>query len=67
MVNASREGEDMVEPAAGIYGPKVMIVNQMSGSGGDALPWLFRQARASARWWACAPGAGSWASAATRR
>jgi tricorn protease len=45
MINASREGEDMVEPAAGIYGPKVMIVNQMSGSGGDALPWLFRKAR----------------------
>ncbi|HVD76129.1 MAG TPA: PDZ domain-containing protein [Vicinamibacteria bacterium] len=44
MVNASREGEDVVEPAEGIYGPKVMIVNQMSGSGGDALPWLFRKA-----------------------
>jgi tricorn protease len=44
MVNASREGEDMVEPVAGIYGPKVMIINQMSGSGGDALPWLFRKA-----------------------
>ena len=44
MINASREGEDMVEPAEGIYGPKVMIVNQMSGSGGDALPWLFRKA-----------------------
>jgi tricorn protease len=44
MLNASREGEDMVEPAAGIYGPKVMIINQMSGSGGDALPWLFRKA-----------------------
>jgi tricorn protease len=44
MVNMAREGEDMVEPAAGIYGPKVMIVNQMSGSGGDALPWLFRRA-----------------------
>jgi tricorn protease len=44
MINMSREGEDVVEPAAGIYGPKVMIVNQMSGSGGDALPWLFRRA-----------------------
>ena len=44
MLNASREGEDVVEPAEGIYGPKVMIVNQMSGSGGDALPWLFRKA-----------------------
>lgn len=44
MVNASREGEDVVEPAQGIYGPKVMVINQMSGSGGDALPWLFRRA-----------------------
>jgi tricorn protease len=44
MVNASREGNDVVEPAEGIYGPKVMIMNQMSGSGGDALPWLFRKA-----------------------
>jgi tricorn protease len=44
MVNAGREGVDVVEPLAGIYGPKVMIINQMSGSGGDALPWLFRKA-----------------------
>ncbi|HME39500.1 MAG TPA: PDZ domain-containing protein [Steroidobacteraceae bacterium] len=32
-------------PNAGIYGPKVMIANEMSGSGGDALPWLFKQAK----------------------
>ena len=34
----------MVEhtPNAGIYGPKVMIANENSGSGGDALPWLFK-------------------------
>ena len=43
MVNMSREGGH--GGARGrIYGPKVMIVNQMSGSGGDALPWLFRRA-----------------------
>jgi tricorn protease len=29
-------------PAASIQGPKVMIANEQSGSGGDALPWLFR-------------------------
>jgi tricorn protease len=29
-------------PAAAIYGPKVMIANEVSGSGGDALPWLFK-------------------------
>jgi tricorn protease len=28
-----------------VFGPKVMIANQMSGSGGDALPWLFKQAK----------------------
>jgi len=44
MINATREGDDMIEPVAGLYGPRAMIVNQMSGSGGDALPWLFRKA-----------------------
>lgn len=29
-------------PAAGIWGPKVMIVNEMAGSGGDLLPYIFR-------------------------
>jgi tricorn protease len=29
-------------PAAAIFGPKVMIANEVSGSGGDALPWLFK-------------------------
>ena len=32
-------------PNAAIYGPKVMIANEVSGSGGDALPWLFKQAQ----------------------
>jgi tricorn protease len=32
-------------PNAGIYGPKVMIANEVSGSGGDALPWMFKQAK----------------------
>jgi tricorn protease len=39
----TREGEDQSEPAGAIYGPKVMIVNQFAGSGGDALPWYFRK------------------------
>ena len=43
MVNETREGEALVEPAQSIFGPKVMIINEMSGSGGDALPWLFRK------------------------
>ena len=32
-------------PSAGIYGPKVMIANEISGSGGDALPWMFKQSK----------------------
>jgi tricorn protease len=29
-------------PGAGIWGPKVMIINEMAGSGGDLLPYMFR-------------------------
>jgi tricorn protease len=29
-------------PNAAIYGPKVMIVNEAAGSGGDLLPYMFR-------------------------
>lgn len=39
---ATREGHDISEPL-GIFGPKVMIINQFAGSGGDALPWYFRK------------------------
>ena len=41
---AGRDGEDQTSPGAAIFGPKVMIVNEMAGSGGDALPWYFRKA-----------------------
>jgi tricorn protease len=44
MINLTREGQEVVEPAQAIFGPKVMIINQSSGSGGDALPWLFKGA-----------------------
>ncbi len=30
-------------PGAGIWGPKVMIINEMSGSGGDLMPYMFHQ------------------------
>lgn len=30
-------------PAAGIWGPKVMIVNEMAGSGGDLMPYMFKR------------------------
>lgn len=40
----ARYGKTVVEPPEAIFGPKVMVINQFSGSGGDALPWYFRQA-----------------------
>ena len=41
---ATREGEDFSTPAASIFGPKAMIINEFAGSGGDMMPWLFRKA-----------------------
>jgi tricorn protease len=38
----TREGKDFVLPQV-IFGPKVMLINQYAGSGGDALPWMFKQ------------------------
>ncbi|MEH6537315.1 MAG: PDZ domain-containing protein [Psychroserpens sp.] len=31
-------------PMAGIWGPKVMIINERAGSGGDLLPYMFKKA-----------------------
>jgi tricorn protease len=42
-LTTSREGADSMSPNA-IPGPKVMIVNEWAGSGGDAMPWYFRKA-----------------------
>jgi tricorn protease len=39
-----REGEDYRTPVGSIYGPKAMLINEFAGSGGDALPWMFRHA-----------------------
>ena len=30
-------------PANGIWGPKVMIINEMAGSGGDLMPFMFKR------------------------
>ncbi len=38
-----RYGEDMKAPSASIQGPKVMLIDETAGSGGDYLPWMFRK------------------------
>jgi tricorn protease len=30
-------------PSSGILGPKVLVTNELAGSGGDFFPWVFRQ------------------------
>ena len=37
------ERKPFTSPQAGIWGPKVLIINESAGSGGDLLPYLFRQ------------------------
>ena len=37
-----RDGQPTTSPLAGIFGPKVMIINESAGSGGDALPYMFQ-------------------------
>lgn len=41
---STREGADQVFPPSAIPGPKVMLINEQAGSGGDYLPYAFRQA-----------------------
>ncbi|MCL4810830.1 MAG: PDZ domain-containing protein, partial [Vicinamibacteraceae bacterium] len=38
-----RDGVALPTPLGAIYGPKAMIINELAGSGGDALPWYFRK------------------------
>jgi tricorn protease len=40
---AMRYGNDLPTPTAAIEGPKVMIIDETAGSGGDLLPWMFRK------------------------
>jgi tricorn protease len=39
--NVAGERYPFTSPAAGIWGPKVMIINEMAGSGGDLMPYMF--------------------------
>lgn len=38
-----RYGEDLKSPSASIQGPKVLLIDETAGSGGDYLPWMFRK------------------------
>ena len=40
---AMRYGADLKTPTASIQGPKVMIIDETAGSGGDLLPWMWRK------------------------
>jgi tricorn protease len=40
---ATRYGEDFATPGGAIHGPKVMLIDETAGSGGDLLPWMFRK------------------------
>jgi tricorn protease len=40
--NPVGDRKPFTSPAAGIWGPKVMIINEMAGSGGDLMPYMFR-------------------------
>ena len=39
----TRYGADIKAPSASIQGPKVMLIDETAGSGGDLLPWMFRK------------------------
>ncbi|GHF89208.1 S41 family peptidase [Thalassotalea marina] len=42
ITNEVPNGKPMLLPA-GIKGPKVLLINELAGSGGDYFPWAFRQ------------------------
>jgi len=41
--NPLGDRQPFTAPNAAIWGPKVMIINESSGSGGDMLPYMFRK------------------------
>lgn len=43
--SAANDNRPWTTPMAGIWGPKVMIINERAGSGGDLLPYMFHKAK----------------------
>jgi tricorn protease len=41
--NVAGDRYPFTSPSAGIWGAKVMIINEMAGSGGDLMPWMFQR------------------------
>jgi tricorn protease len=41
--NVAGDRYPFTSPSAGIWGPKVMITNEMAGSGGDLMPYMFKR------------------------
>jgi len=41
--NPLGDRQPFTAPNAALWGPKVMLINEMSGSGGDMLPYMFRE------------------------
>ncbi len=42
---AYRYGKNQHSPSSAIFGPKVLLINEMAGSGGDLFPWMWKQAK----------------------
>ena len=40
-----RDGHDWTWPSVGHFGPKAMLVNGWSGSGGDCFPFIFKESK----------------------
>jgi len=63
----TRDGRDFTTPLGAIFGPKAMLINEYAGSGGDAMPFMFRKTRigpliGKRTWGGLVGGLGGWPS-----